>query len=128
MSRPELPTYKAVEYVKCKGKLITFDPNLRGPRWKDFEDAKVQLIRGLSQADVVKISHVVDTIGAGDIFGGSAAWKLLQYGIDPAIVDETILRDVATFACTSAGLSAIKSGGISSVPDYDDVCKLIVQQ
>ena len=47
---------KAVAYAKQHGKLITFDPNLRKPLWKNLEDAKKQMIWGLSMADVVKIS------------------------------------------------------------------------
>ncbi|MBQ3574238.1 MAG: carbohydrate kinase, partial [Clostridia bacterium] len=49
-------TQKAVAYAKEKGKLITYDPNLRKPLWKDLETAKEQMIWGLHQADVVKIS------------------------------------------------------------------------
>ena len=49
-------TRKAVAYAKSKGKLITYDPNLRKPLWKDMETAKAQLLWGLKQADVVKIS------------------------------------------------------------------------
>ena len=49
-------TCQAVAYAKSKGKLITYDPNLRKPLWKDLEEAKKQLLWGLSQADVVKIS------------------------------------------------------------------------
>ena len=168
-------TYQAVAYAKSKGKLITYDPNLRKPLWKDLETAKEQLIWGLSQADVVKISdeeveflfglgvedgakyildtfgvklvfvtcgsdgcffknaqaegkvpslsgiQVIDTTGAGDIFGGSAVWKLLQTGKAPETLTETELRDVVTFACTSAGLSTTRSGGISSVPEYAEI-------
>lgn len=170
-------TYKAVSYAKGQGKLITYDPNLRKPLWKDLEEAKKQLLWGLGQADVVKISdeeveflfgmgakegaahilehygvklvfvtcgadgcffknevaeghvpslsgiHVVDTTGAGDIFGGSALWKLLQLETAPEKLTEAQLRDVVGFACTSAGLSTTKPGGISSVPDYEDVLK-----
>ncbi len=168
-------TQKAVAYAKSKGKLITYDPNLRKPLWKDLAFAKEQLLWGLSQADVVKISdeeveflfglgaedgakyildnypaklvfvncgadgcyfknrvaegyvpaltdiQVKDTTGAGDIFGGAAVWKLLRYGTDPAVMDEAALHDVVTFACTAAGLSTTKSGGISSVPEYEEV-------
>jgi fructokinase len=64
---------------------------------------------------------VIDTTGAGDIFGGSAVWKLLQYGKAPEALTEAQLRDVVTFACTSAGLSTTASGGISSVPEYAQV-------
>lgn len=168
-------TYQAVAYAKSKGKLITYDPNLRKPLWRDLATAKEQLLWGLSQADVVKISDeeveflfgmgveegaqhimdhfgvklvfvtcgadgcffqnqrakgkvpslsniaVIDTTGAGDIFGGSALWKLLQLDKAPETLTEAELRNVVTFACTSAGLSTTRPGGISSVPTYAEV-------
>lgn len=168
-------TQKLVAYAKSKGKLITYDPNLRKPLWKSMNMAKEQLIWGLSQADVVKISdeeveflfglgvqegaryildhfgvklvfvtcgaegcwfrnrcaqgHVpglsgittVDTTGAGDIFGGSAVWQVLQTGKDPADLTESELRRAVTFACTAAGLSTTRFGGISSIPEQTDV-------
>lgn len=49
-------TQKAVAYAKEQGKLITYDPNLRKPLWKSEEEAKEQILWGLKQADVVKIS------------------------------------------------------------------------
>ncbi len=49
-------TQKAVAYAKSKGKLITYDPNLRKPLWSNMSVCKEQLLWGLSQADVVKIS------------------------------------------------------------------------
>lgn len=166
---------KAVAYAKQHGKLITFDPNLRKPLWKNLEDAKKQMIWGLSMADVVKISdeeveflfgmkpeegaayilenfgvrlvfvtcgaegcffknsrasgwtaslqdiEVKDTTGAGDIFGGSAVYKLLEKERKPDELDADDLYDITAFACTAAGLSTTKAGGISSVPDYSDV-------
>lgn len=168
-------TYRAVAYAKSKGKLITYDPNLRKPLWKDLAEAKTQLLWGLSQADVVKISDeeveflfgmapeegaayilenygvklvfvtcgadgcyfknavahgkvpslhgikVIDTTGAGDIFGGSAVWKLLQLGVAPDALKEAQLRELVTFACTAAGLSTTRPGGISSVPELFEV-------
>lgn len=168
-------TYKAVSYAKEAGKLITYDPNLRKPLWSDPEEAKQQLLWGLSQADVVKISDeeveflfdlgvedgaghilenygvklvlvtcgakgcffknavaqgcvpglsdikVIDTTGAGDIFGGSAVWKLLQTGKAPENLTMEELTDIVRFACTSAGLSTTKPGGISSVPELSAV-------
>lgn len=164
-------TYRAVEYAREHGKLITFDPNLRKPLWRELDEAKQQMLWGLAHADVVKISDeeveflfglgvqegaqyilehfpvklvfvtcgpdgcwfqnknasghvdslrnikVVDTTGAGDIFGGSAVWKLLQTGKAPEALDEAALREIVSFACTAAGLSTTKPGGISSVPD-----------
>ena len=174
-------TYRAVAYAKEQGKLITYDPNLRKPLWRDLEEAKKQLIWGLTQADVVKISdeeveflfglgveagadyllknfgiklvfvtcgadgcffknakaqgkvpclpgiHVIDTTGAGDIFGGSAIWKVLQTGAAPEALDETQLLDVVRFACTSAGLSTTRSGGISSIPSYEEVLANLIK-
>lgn len=174
-------TYRAVAYAKEQGKLITYDPNLRKPLWRDLEEAKKQLIWGLSQADVVKISdeeveflfglgveegadyllknfaiklvfvtcgadgcffknrnaqgkvpclpgiHVIDTTGAGDIFGGSAVWKVLQTGTAPEDLTEDALLDVVRFACTSAGLSTTRSGGISSIPSYEEVMANLIK-
>ena len=67
--------------------------------------------------------QVKDTTGAGDIFGGSAVWKLLQLGKKPEELNKAELTDVVRFACTAAGLSTTQSGGISSVPEYADVLK-----
>lgn len=49
-------TQKAVFYAREKGKLITYDPNLRPPLWRSMAEAREQLLWGLGQADVVKIS------------------------------------------------------------------------
>ena len=49
-------TQKAVAYAKAQGKLITCDPNLRKPLWKDEDAARAQILWSLEQADVVKIS------------------------------------------------------------------------
>ena len=165
-------TYQAVAYAKQQGKLITYDPNLRKPLWKSLDICKEQMLWGLAQADVVKISdeeveflfgmgvqegaahilenygvklvfvtcgangcwfqnavasghvpglsgiQVMDTTGAGDIFGGSAVWKLLQLGVAPEALQQPQLEEVVRFACTAAGLSTTRSGGISSVPEY----------
>ena len=49
-------TQKAIAYAKASGKLITYDPNYRAPLWKTEQAAKEQMLWGLRQADVVKIS------------------------------------------------------------------------
>ena len=74
-------TYEAVAYAREKGKLITYDPNLRKPLWKDLEEAKRQLLWGLGQADVVKISdeEVEFLFGLGVEEG--AAYILKHYGV-----------------------------------------------
>jgi len=173
-------TQKAVAYAKEKGKLITYDPNLRKPLWSSLETAKEQMLWGLAQADVVKISDeeveflfgmkpqegarhileqfgvqlvfvtcgadgcffmngkasghvpslpdvkVVDTTGAGDIFGGSAVYQLLETGKATDQLEEAEIRKIVSFACTAAGLSTQKHGGISSVPACGDVVRRMI--
>ena len=65
--------------------------------------------------------HVVDTTGAGDIFGGSAMSRLLKTGKHPADLTVEEIRGIVTFACTAASLSTQVHGGITSVPDLADV-------
>ncbi len=168
-------TYKLVDYARTRGKLITYDPNLRKPLWENLEEAKKQMLWGLNHADVVKISDdevefcfglgpaegakyildhygvklvfvtcgangcwfrnrkagghvpaltdlpVADTTGAGDIFGGSAVSRILEYNKAPEELNEEELRQITAFACNAAGLSTTKAGGISSVPLPEEV-------
>lgn len=168
-------TRRAVAYARERGKLVTYDPNLRKPLWKDLAEAREQLLWGLGQADVVKISDeeveflfglspeegaerildeygvklvfatcgaegcvyrnrnasgrvpglsgltVADTTGAGDIFGGSAVWALLQAGKAPEELGRGELERITAFACASAGLSTTRAGGISSLFSLEEI-------
>ncbi len=49
-------TKAAVQAAKKAGAIISFDPNLRPPLWDSLNDARAQMLWGLSQADVVKIA------------------------------------------------------------------------
>ena len=49
-------TQKAAAYARAHGKLVTYDPNYRAPLWKTEQEAREQILWGLSQADIVKIS------------------------------------------------------------------------
>ena len=71
--------------------------------------------------------HVVDTTGAGDIFGGSAMSQFLKYQKAPSELTEEELRQIVRFACTAASLSTQKHGGITSVPNPDDVEKKLTE-
>lgn len=171
-------TQQAVAYAKEKGKLISFDPNLRKPLWDDLEEAKRQILWGLHQADIVKISdeeveflwgispeegarklheefgvtlafvtlgpkgcfysngretgtvetpsgiRVLDTTGAGDIFGGSVLSRILQANKPAAEINGEELAKMTRFACCAASLSTQRSGGISSVVEIEEVEKL----
>ena len=49
-------TRAAVLAAKQAGAIISFDPNLRPPLWDSLNEARAQMLWGLSQADVVKIA------------------------------------------------------------------------
>ncbi len=54
--RSEAATKYAIETAKESGALVSFDPNLRPPLWKDLQTAKAKIQYGLSQCDILKIS------------------------------------------------------------------------
>ncbi|MBR4863188.1 MAG: carbohydrate kinase [Oscillospiraceae bacterium] len=168
-------TQRAIAYAKEKGKLISYDPNLRLPLWDDKDFCRQQLLWGLSQADVVKISDneveflfgldpqagakhilesfgvklvfvtcgadgchfrnaiasgnvaapkgitVADTTGAGDIFGGSAMYGILQSQKAPEELTAAELTKITTFACTAASISTMTQGALSSIPTLEEV-------
>ena len=171
-------TKKALACAKRLNKLISFDPNLRLPLWRTPDEARKQMLWGLAQADVVKLSaeeaaflfftgpenaaekilnefgaalvyvtcgaegcvyqnkkargrvpalsglNIVDTTGAGDIFAGAAMFRLLRSGKAPGELDGAELADIVRFACAAAGLSATRPGGISSIPEYEEISAL----
>ena len=75
--------------------------------------------------DSPKGIHVVDTTGAGDIFGGSAMSRFLACGKRADELTQEDLEKIVRFACTAASLSTQKHGGITSVPAQEDVTALL---
>ena len=67
-------TEKAVNIAKENGVLVSFDPNLRIPLWKDLSVAKEKMEYGLGKCDVCKISEeeVEFLTGEKDIEKGAA--------------------------------------------------------
>ena len=63
----------------------------------------------------------VDTTGAGDIFGGSALHRLLDFRVPPEELDRGGLEEIARFAVTAASLSTQHPGGIPSIPSKEEV-------
>lgn len=61
--------------------------------------------------------HVVDTTGAGDIFGGSAMSRFLRFAKAPEELTVEEMRAITRFACCAASLSTQTHGGINSVPE-----------
>ncbi len=83
---------------------------------------------GGATVETPKGIRVVDTTGAGDIFGGSAMSQLLKLGKHPAEVTPEELTQIVRFACCAASLSTQKQGGISSVPDEEAVRCLVAKE
>lgn len=52
----EKATKKAIEIAKRNGAVLSFDPNLREPLWKNLDDAKKQIDYGMQHCDILKIS------------------------------------------------------------------------
>lgn len=49
-------TKKAVRFAREAGALISFDPNLRPPLWKSMNEAREQILYGLEECHILKIS------------------------------------------------------------------------
>ena len=69
--------------------------------------------------------HVVDTTGAGDIFGGSAMSRLLKLGKAPEALSVEEMAAIAQFACCAASHSSQHHGGVTSVPGEQEVDKIV---
>ncbi len=65
--------------------------------------------------------HVVDTTGAGDIFGGSAMSQFLRLNKAPEDLTVEEMTAVTRFACCAASLSTQTHGGITSVVPEENV-------
>ena len=63
----------------------------------------------------------VDTTGAGDIFGGSAVYRLLELDKPFAELTAEDLRYIGAYASTAASLSTEAPGGIPSIPEKNAV-------
>ncbi len=136
-------TQKAVQKAKDEGAIISFDPNLRPPLWKNLEDAKCQMWYGISQCDILKISddEIAFLTGTEDIDKGvekimeQSSTKLIcatmgkhgskAYYKGNGIFCEPFLRE-NTIETTGAGdtfmacvLNAVLEKGIDSLTDND---------
>lgn len=68
----EFATKAAIEAAKQSGAIISFDPNLRPPLWKNLATAKEKIQYGLSLCDVLKISddEIAFLTGTDDVDEG----------------------------------------------------------
>ena len=49
-------TRYAIDVAKENGLLVSFDPNLREPLWENLDQAKEEILYGMSKCDILKIS------------------------------------------------------------------------
>ncbi len=123
-------TQKAIAYAKEQGKLISFDPNLRLPLWDSEEAAKEQILWGLRQADVVKISdeeveflwHCSPEKGA-DIL-------LNEYGVSLAMVTLGpkgcyLKNKNAAYSCVAPKVQAVDTTGAGDIFGGSAVARLL---
>ena len=68
----------------------------------------------------------IDTTGAGDIFGGSAVYKMLMTQTKPEELTKKQLNEIVTFANAAASISTTRYGGIPSIPEKEEVEKFLL--
>lgn len=75
-------TKKAIAIAKDAGALVSFDPNLREPLWNSLEEAKEQVLYGLGQCDVLKISdNEIQWLTGEDDYTEGVKWIRDRYDI-----------------------------------------------
>lgn len=137
-------TKKAINAAKEAGLIISFDPNLRPPLWDSLENAKEQIMYGLSMCDVVKIAdnEIQFVTGCEDIEEGAKRIKeqyknikllLATLGKDGSIAyyDDKIVKGMPfinehTIETTGAGdtfcaciLNTVLDKGISGLTEME---------
>lgn len=80
-------TKKAVDLAKKAGAVISFDPNLRPPLWGSLEIAKEQVLYGLEQCHILKISdNEIQWLTGEEDYSDGVRWILERYDIPLILV------------------------------------------
>ena len=80
-------TKKAICVAKEAKALISFDPNLRPPLWKSLDEAKEQVLYGLGQCDILKISdNEIQWLTGEEDYSAGVAWITSRYQIPLILV------------------------------------------
>jgi fructokinase len=80
-------TKKAIRIAKEAGALVSFDPNLRPPLWNSLEEAKEQVLYGLSVCDILKISdNEIQWLTGKTDYTDGVAWINERYQIPLILV------------------------------------------
>lgn len=80
-------TKKAIAAAEDAGCLISFDPNLRFPLWKNEEEARAQVLYGLEHCDILKISdNEIQWLTGETDYTKGVEWIQKRYGISLILV------------------------------------------
>ena len=80
-------TKRALRIAKEAGVLVSFDPNLRPPLWNSLEDAREQILYGLGECDILKISdNEIQWLTGEDDYTDGVAWISERYDIPLILV------------------------------------------
>ena len=130
-THPEIrrATRRAVREAKAGGALISFDPNLRPPLWKDLAEAREQIAWGLAQCDILKIAdnELIFMTGREDLAEGAKLLRAAYPNI--SIMDVTAGPAGSTCYCgeESVHVPAFSLGGtIGTTGAGDTFCACIL--
>ncbi len=130
-THPEIrrATRRAVREAKAGGALISFDPNLRPPLWKDLAEAREQIAWGLAQCDILKIAdnELIFMTGREDLAEGAKLLRAAYPNI--SIMDVTAGPAGSTCYCgeESVYVPAFSLGGtIETTGAGDTFCACIL--
>ena len=85
--RVRLATKKAIAIAQDAGAIISFDPNIREPLWNSLDDAREQVLYGLQQCDILKISdNEIQWLTGEDDFTEGVRWINMRYHIPLILV------------------------------------------
>lgn len=80
-------TKKALQIAKDSGKIISFDPNIREPLWDDLELMREQILYGMSQCDILKISdNEIQWLTGEEDYDKGVRWIKERYDISLILV------------------------------------------
>lgn len=85
--RVRLATKKAIAIAQDAGAIISFDPNFREPLWNSLDDAREQVLYGLQQCDILKISdNEIQWLTGEYDFTEGVRWINMRYHIPLILV------------------------------------------
>ena len=80
-------TKKAIQIAEEAGNIISFDPNLREPLWNSLDEAKEQILYGLSHCHILKISdNEIQGLTGQEDYTDGVKWILERYQIPLILV------------------------------------------